>query len=608
MKRKSTHATACALVAVTIASLVAVAVTGQRALAGEYHVYSCRTPAGQAAPVDGWSKSTVPANTASVVAENTCASGGALVAGLKNTAPHEVGTSSSWTWTLPKAEAITPKGITVWRAGDTEGGAAKNATYQFVVAGPTQFESFTQGECLYVSGCVTVGEPGVPLSATNLLGVPKSNIGAHLYLTAACGGLPGYMCPEGKGDPNGYSAVIYLYAADTVLEDDTAPTIAGGSVTGELASASVLSGKPSLLFTAEDSGSGVYRATVFVDGNVVGQTQLDGNGGRCADFGTASDGLPGFLYLQPCAKTASGDVQLDTTTLSNGLHRISVSVEDAAGNSTTVIDREVDIANAAQGVAGSGGTATSSGSGTVGAVTAGAPTVGAGSAVGADAGAGAGAANGSPASTPALLEAHWLHGGQPGFTGRWGRSATIVGRLTTVAGAPIAGAMLEAVALASSQGAQAKPIATPHTDADGRFTLRLSSRSSSERIALLYAAHVGDPVPAASSALELTVPASLALRVTPRVSKVGGTISFKGVVHGAPVPAAGKQLVLQARAPGFSWRTFKLLSTDRRGHFHARYRFRLPGPIVYRFRALSPRQADFPFAAGSSNVVSVRER
>lgn len=593
MKRKSTRATACALVAVAIASVVAIAVTAQRAVAGEYHVYSCRTPGGQPAPVDGWSKSTVPASTASVVAEDTCASGGALVAGLRNTVPHEVGTSSSWTWSMPKTEAIIPKGITVWRAGDTEGGAAKNATYQFVVAGPTQFESFIQGECLYVSGCVTVGEPGVPLSTTNFLGVPKSNVGAHLYLTAACGGLPGYMCPEGKGDPNGYSAVIYLYAADMVLEDSAPPTIVG-TVTGELASASVLSGKPSLLFTAEDSGSGVYRATVFADGNVVGQTQLDGNGGRCAGVGMAPDGLPGFLYLQPCTQSAGGDVQLDTTALSNGSHRISVSVEDAAGNPTRVIDREVDVANAIQGAAGSGGTTASSGS----------EIAGAASAVGA----GVGAANGSPASAPALLEAHWLHGGQSGFMGRWGRSATIVGRLTTVAGAPIAGATLQATALASSQGARAKPIGAPRTDADGRFALRLSSRSSSERIALLYIAHVGDPVPAADSALDLTVPASLALRVTPRVSKVGGTIAFKGVVHGAPVPAGGKQLVLQARAPGSPWRTFELLSTDGRGRFHARYRFRLPGPIVYRFRALSPRQADFPFAAGSSNVVSVRER
>jgi hypothetical protein len=36
------------------------------------------------------------------------------------------------------------------------------------------------------------------------------------------------------------------------------------------------------------------------------------------------------------------------------------------------------------------------------------------------------------------------------------------------------------------------------------------------------------------------------------------------------------------------------------GHFHASYRFRLPGPDDYRFRVLSKYEADFPFVAGTS--------
>ena len=34
---------------------LALAVLAASAWAGEYHVYSCRTPAGQVAPTDGWS-------------------------------------------------------------------------------------------------------------------------------------------------------------------------------------------------------------------------------------------------------------------------------------------------------------------------------------------------------------------------------------------------------------------------------------------------------------------------------------------------------------------------------------------------------------------------
>jgi hypothetical protein len=50
------------------------------ATAGEYHVYACRTPSGEAAPADGWSGMAGPAFDDFAV--NTCAAGGALIASL----------------------------------------------------------------------------------------------------------------------------------------------------------------------------------------------------------------------------------------------------------------------------------------------------------------------------------------------------------------------------------------------------------------------------------------------------------------------------------------------------------------------------------------------
>jgi hypothetical protein len=89
---------------------------------------------------------------------------------------------------------------------------------------------------------------------------------------------------------------------------------------------------------------------------------------------------------------------------------------------------------------------------------------------------------------------------------------------------------------------------------------------------------------------------------------VNGTIVFTGALHGSPLPRGGKQLVLEARAPGTPWRQFRVLSTLPHGRYHATYRFRLPGPITYEFRASSPHEADFPYGAGTSRVVRVRER
>lgn len=562
------------------------------ASAGRYHVYSCRTPNGQPAPTDGWTSSTNPAS-ATVIASDTCASGGALVAILRNTVAHEVGSAATWTFSAPPFASV--KGLALHRAGDTEGGEAKNATYQFVFAGPTPYESFREGECIYSLNCTGVGEFSEPLSLRNILSIPQENLGTHFYVTAACGGLTGYMCGEQRGDAEGNSVVVYVYAADITLEQAVLPAVAPGTLAGELATAPRLSGMASLAFEASDPASGIYQAVIEVDETPLGSTTLDSNGGRCADVGQTTDGLRAFLYLKPCAPVVSADVPLDTTSLPNGVHRIVVSVTDAAGNRTVVLDRKVEVANALPSASSPPSAVTQSTGG-------GASLSGAGGLTG------SGAPNGSPSTSQAMLSVDWRSNARSAIVGCWGRSQTIAGRLTSAAGVPISGAAIEVTATPSAQGARASALGAARTAADGSFSVHVSPHASSERIALVYRAHVGDPVPAAEGTLLLRVPASLSLRVAPRRSHAGGRIVFSGVVHGGGMPSSGKQVVLQARAPGVGWRTFQVLSTDRHGRYRASYRFRLPGPITYRFRAVSRQEADFPFARGSSNVVAVRER
>ena len=85
-------------------------------------------------------------------------------------------------------------------------------------------------------------------------------------------------------------------------------------------------------------------------------------------------------------------------------------------------------------------------------------------------------------------------------------------------------------------------------------------------------------------------------------------VCLTGGLLGGPVPRGGKQLVLEARSSGGPWIAFDVLRTDRRGRYRDVYRFKLPGPADYGFRALSESEADYPFATGASNVVRVRER
>ncbi|MGC2373673.1 MAG: hypothetical protein WA484_07345, partial [Solirubrobacteraceae bacterium] len=152
-----------------------------------------------------------------------------------------------------------------------------------------------------------------------------------------------YKCPSGKGDPNGYAAVVYLYASDLVLDQSSQPTVSG--VEGELATASTLSGVADLSLHASDSGSGVYRAVFTVDNTQVARTVLSNNGGHCRDVGQTTDGLPAFLYLQPCAPSLTVDLPFDTTTLADGSHHLVVSVTNASGASTVVLDRKVTVSN-----------------------------------------------------------------------------------------------------------------------------------------------------------------------------------------------------------------------------------------------------------------------
>jgi hypothetical protein len=309
------------------------------ATAGQYHVYACRTPSGEAAPADGWSGEKVgPSDRA----EDTCSKpGGALVAALGDEQTHASDVDpASWIFSTPADDTMV--GATLWRAGDADGGEVPNATYEFWLAGPSEFSYFDQ--CAYEFECPTgVGDPAEPLSEANRVPVPVANLGAHLYAYAACGGGFGAECPAGKGDSHGYAAVVYLYAADIVLEQSAGPSVS--NVGGELASEPAVAGTSDLIFTASDPGAGVWETTFAVDGNVVQSTVPDENGGRCRNVGHTTDGLPAFLYLQPCLESESVDVPFNITAVPNGEHHLLVSVLDPAGNSAPVLDKEIDVQN-----------------------------------------------------------------------------------------------------------------------------------------------------------------------------------------------------------------------------------------------------------------------
>jgi hypothetical protein len=547
--------------------LMAPALAAGSAEAGEYHVYSCRTPAGAVAPTDGWTGSVDAEGAYDDYALDTCESGGALIAALGDATIHKVDVdSASWTFNVSTGESMI--GATLWRAGDTDGGNIVNATYQYRFSGAREIPPFD--ECIYASGCESQGDPTQVFSSLNSVVMPVEDLGTRIHINVDCGGTVGSACQAGKGDAHEYAAAVYMYAADLTLEQTAGPT--ASNVSGELATASAVRGTSDVAFDASDPGSGVYEAVFSVDGQTVQTTALDENGGHCVNVGGTSDGLPAFLYVQPCESSVSVDVPFDTTHLANGTHHLIVSVIDAAGNSAPVLDREITIANP--------------------------PPPGT-----------PGPPNGTNASTQATLTAAWVGSSRTRIAGAYGHAHTIAGRLTVTGGTtPIAGAQLDCTATPAYQGATAAAMACPKTGADGRFTVRVPGDVSSRTIALAYRAHLGDALPVATRTLALTVRAGVRLRVAPHVTSVGHTIHFTGTLLGGPLPHGGKQLVLEARSPGGRWIEFDVVRSDGRGRFHDSYTFKFPGPVDYRFRALSESEADYPYATGASNVVRVHER
>ena len=168
----------------------------------------------------------------------------------------------------------------------------------------------------------------------------------------------------------------------------------------------------------------------------------------------------------------------------------------------------------------------------------------------------------------------------------------------------------DAISVAAPALAGAKPVtvASARTGPDGRFSVRVRAAGPSRTLCLAYRGVSGIGPPVATRKLMLRVRAGVVLHVTPRVASVGRSIRFSGRLRAGPVPPGGKQLVLEARAPGGTWLEFRVVRTNARGRFHAGYRFRFPGPARYQFRALSEPESDYPFAAGTSNVVGVFER
>jgi hypothetical protein len=181
-----------------------------------------------------------------------------------------------------------------------------------------------------------------------------------------------------------------------------------------------------------------------------------------------------------------------------------------------------------------------------------------------------------------------------------GKGAEVIGELSDVAGDPIPGAALCVKSAPIGLDSQPEVVGVATTDARGHYTYDVPPGPNREL--LIGYRHDAAQV---AHAVRYYARARAWLRVGDREVENGDRVHFKGRLAG---PAAGGRVViLQAGAVGSDrWFTFRRTTTDGKGAFKAGYRFSATTRRTrYRFRAVVPRQAGYPWVEGHSKPVEV---
>lgn len=343
MSRTHNHRALPAAV-LTAALLLSLAFGASLARAGTWALVSCSRADGSPAPTDGWVSGGAGDNKGST---NTCpSSGGALIAQVGDSVEQPAYAPATWTFTAPAGSTIA-------------GGSLKLSMYtpqgQDYAESPANVYDAADiiANCQYNAADCGAGwvQETTPIQ-------PAQTGGTQIFLGAECvAAVQGHNYCQQPGDPSnaadGLDAQLDLSQATIELANDATP--AGSGFSGGLLTPNA-TGTQDLRFTASDSdGPGVQNVTATIDAQPVYDQTPDSNNGECASIGTDPAAVPEYLNTQPCPSTEPVVIPVDTSTLAPGPHQLVVTVTDAAGNTSTVLDQTISTGDQSAGGSGSGG-------------------------------------------------------------------------------------------------------------------------------------------------------------------------------------------------------------------------------------------------------------
>lgn len=337
---------------------------------------------------------------------------------------------------------------------------------------------------------------------------------------------------------------VEIRGMEVTLSEDVAPIVSqpGGTVF----SAGRQSGTRTVTYAASDPQSGLAKVDVLLDGTVVASDDLTP---RCfyADFTV-------------CPASDDGTLQIDTRSVPNGVHSLTLRVQDAAGNERVVDGPStIEVVNEA--------------------------------------------ASGSTTTPLYNLTARFRGSSRSTLTVPYGRRVVLRGRMTSGSQPGPAGTQIDLLERLDRRGAREVVAGHVRTRADGSFSYVLPTRRPSRTLRLAYRPTGGSP--AFSPAVRLRVRAASSLHASLR----GIVVHFSGRVRSRPIPKGGKRVRMEGRAPGSGWTSFATLRTNRQGRFSGTYRLRIRRPgVVLKIRALVPAEAGYGYLSSRGRAIALRVR
>jgi hypothetical protein len=318
-------------------ALLAAALAPSGAQAGEWMQVSCVNPNGTSAPSDGWTSSTSGSPGYGSNNSTSCAAGSPMFAILSSDAAAPVTSSENLQYTPPDGSTLAGGSVHVSLSAD---GGGYNASGTAVIYTPAF--KYDAGDVIFqcASGLSPCGSSTSPNDFSGVVTVP-ANRGGDFYIAAGCGGAAGYSCDSGAS--NGAWALVQLQSADFLLTNGSSPGASGFA--GSLLSPDA-TGTADVSFTATDPGGpGIYTVTAALDGHDIYAATPNNNSGHCVAVATDSaSGALMFDWQQPCPTSDFLDIPVDTTGLAVGPHQLTISVTDAAQNTSTVLDQTITVA------------------------------------------------------------------------------------------------------------------------------------------------------------------------------------------------------------------------------------------------------------------------